>query len=257
MITKFFRKVFLILKIIVNKNFYYKIAKSQNHNKENIFLKKISKKLKNKSFIEIGFHHLEFNSIGLIENNFSGVLIDGGRKINCLIMKLIIFIINKNVKVKNYFITKENLTKIINKKKIGCISIDIDGNDYWIIKELLNSKIFPEIFVVEYNASFLNLPITIPYKKKFDRFKFDKTGFYHGASLKAFIKLFKKFDFKLVKTIDGVNAIFVNSKFSNLKYLKEITFTDAYKEGVLRNKWSRSRAKDQYKLIKNLPLKYV
>ncbi len=257
MIIKFFRKVFLLIKIIINKNFFYKIAKSQNNNKENIFLKRVSKKLENRSFIEIGFHHLEFNSIGLIENNFSGILIDGGRKINCFIMKLIIFIINKNIKVINYFITKENLIKIINKKKIGCISIDIDGNDYWIVKEILNNKILPEIFVVEYNASFLNLPITVPYKKNFDRYKFTNTGFYHGASLKAFIKLFKKFDFKLVKTIGGVNAIFVNSKFSNLKYLKEISFKDAYKEGVLRNKWSRSTAKYQYKLIKNLPLKYV
>ena len=64
------------------------------------------------------------------------------------------FIIDKNIKVKNYFITKENLIKIINKKNIGCISIDIDGNDYWIVKEILNNKILPEIFVVEYNASF-------------------------------------------------------------------------------------------------------
>ena len=257
MITKLFRKVFLLIKIIINNNFYYKIAKSQNSNKENIFLKKISIKLENRSFIEIGFHHLEFNSIGLIENNFSGTLIDGGRKINCFIMKLIIFLINKNIKVKNYFITKKNFIKIINKKNIGCISIDIDGNDYWIVKEILNNKIFPEIFVVEYNASFLNLPVTVPYKKIFDRHKFDNTGFYHGASLKAFIKLFKKFNFKLVKTIGGVNAVFVNSNFSNLKYLKEISFKDGYEEGVLRNKWSKSKAKDQFKLIKNLPLKHV
>ena len=257
MIAKFFRKVYFLIQVILNKNYFYKIAKSQNNNKENIFLKKISNKIKNKSFIEIGFHHLEFNSIGLIRNNFSGILIDGGRKINCFIMKLIIFLTNKNVQVKNYFITKENCIKIINKKKIGCISIDIDGNDYWIVKEILSNKIFPEIFVVEYNASFLNFPITVPYKKNFDRHKFDNTGFYHGASLKAFIKLFKKFDFKLIKTINGVNAIFVNSKFSNLKHLKEISFKDAYEEGVLRNKWSRSTAKDQYKLIKNLPLKFV
>ena len=172
-------------------------------------------------------------------------------------MKLIIFLINKNIKVKNYFITKKNFIKIINKKNIGCISIDIDGNDYWIVKEILNNKIFPEIFIVEYNASFLNLPVTVPYKKIFDRHKFDNTGFYHGASLKAFIKLFKKFNFKLVKTIGGVNAVFVNSNFSNLKYLKEISFKDGYEEGVLRNKWSKSKAKDQFKSIKNLPLKHV
>jgi hypothetical protein len=257
MITKFFRKVYLLIKIIINCNYFYKIAKSQNNNRENIFLKKISKKIDNRSFVEIGFHHLEFNTIGLIEKNFSGILIDGGRKINCFLMWLIVFLISKNVKVKNQFITKKNSIKIINKKKIGCISIDIDGNDYWIVKEILKKKILPEIFVIEYNASFLNLPITVPYKNNFDRYDYDSTGFYHGASLMAFIKLFKRYDFKLIKTIGGVNAFFVRSKLNNFKEFEELSFKKAYKEGHLRNKWSKITARDQFNLIKNLPLKYV
>ena len=257
MIAKFFLKIYFLIKVILNNNYFYEIAKSQNNNQENIFLKKISNKIKNKSFIEIGFHHLEFNSISLIKNNFSGILIDGGRKINCFIMKMIVFFINKNVKVKNYFITKKNSIKIINKKNIGCISIDIDGNDYWIVKEILTNNIFPEIFVVEYNASFLNFPITVPYKKIFNRFDKHSSGFYHGASLNAFIKLFKKYDYKLIKTIGGVNAFFVKKRNLNFKNFKELSFNSGYREGFLRNKWSETNAKTQYKLIKKLKFKIV
>ena len=42
MIIKFFRKVF-INKDYYKQNFFYKIAKSQNNNKENIFLKRFQK----------------------------------------------------------------------------------------------------------------------------------------------------------------------------------------------------------------------
>ena len=45
-----------------------------------------------------------------------------------------------DLNITNKFITRENINKIINEFKppndIGLLSIDIDGNDYWILKEL-------------------------------------------------------------------------------------------------------------------------
>ena len=41
-----------------------------------------------------------------------------------------------------------------NDGKLGVLSVDIDGNDYWILKKLL-IHFKPEIICVEYNASFL------------------------------------------------------------------------------------------------------
>ena len=257
MLFKSLKKIIFLSRILLDKKYFYKFCKSQNHNKENIFLKKLSKKIKNKSFIEIGFHYLEFNSVGLIEKGFSGLLVDGGRKLNILIMKIILFMINKKVNVKNFFVTKTNVKYLLKKRKYGCISLDIDGNDYWITKKILENGHFPDIFIVEYNASFLNFPITVPYKENFDRFEMHKSGLYHGASLMAFIKLFKKYNYKLIKTVGGVNAFFINSNFFNKNNLKELSFKQGYKEGFLRNKWSNSNAKHQYNQIKNLPFDKV
>jgi len=254
MLIKIFNKFFFIIKIFFNKKFYFKFAKSQNRNKENNFLKKISKNIKNKNFIEIGFHNTEFNCIGLIEKNFSGLLIDSGRILNVILMKLILKIIRKSkVKVIHMHIEKKNLKGIFYKPhNVGCISIDIDGNDFWIVKKILEIKVRPEVFLVEYNASFLHFPYTVPYDKNFDRFKKHKSGLYHGASLLAFNKIFNKYGYYLVKEIGGVNAFFCNKKIikkNNLKILNSLT---AYNEGEIRNKIHKKSANKQFEEIKNL-----
>ena len=256
MLVKIINKISLFFKILLNEEFFFAKCQSQNKNKESSFLKKISNKIKNKTFLEIGFHHLEFNCIGLIEKDFSGLLIDGGRKLNIISMKFILFLIRKKVEVSNLYITKKNIKKLINKN-YGCISIDIDGNDFWIVKEILENKFGPEVFVVEYNASFLDKSISTPYKKNFDRFDKHSSGLYHGASLNAFIKLFKKYDYKLIRNIGGVNAFFVKKKNLNFKKFKELSYNKGYREGVLRNKWSKTDAKTQYELIKKLKFKSV
>ena len=43
---------------------------------------------------------------------------------------------------------------------LGVLSIDVDGNDYWFLKELISTR--PSVIVVEYNASFGLEPVTVP-----------------------------------------------------------------------------------------------
>ena len=109
-----------------------------------------------------------------------------------------------------------------------------------------------EMIVVEYNASLLDKCITVPYDKNFDRHKKHKSGMYHGASLKAYIKLLSKHNYCLVKTIGGINAFFVKQKLLSKFNLVEISFNEAYEENTLRNKWSNTSAKDQFRLISEL-----
>ena len=78
MIKKISKKILFLFKFFFHPNYYFEIAKSQNNNEENIFLKSVAKHVKTKNFVEIGFHHMEFNCIGLMQNGFSGLLIDGG-----------------------------------------------------------------------------------------------------------------------------------------------------------------------------------
>ena len=87
MFIKFIKKINLFFKILLSQNYYFETCKSQNDNKENLFLVSLSELVENKNFVEIGFHHLEYNTIGLFKKNFSGQLIDGGSKINVFIIK--------------------------------------------------------------------------------------------------------------------------------------------------------------------------
>ena len=98
MIIKFINKIIFLIKFTFDSELFYKTSKSQNENRENIFLDYLSNFIVNKSFIEIGFHHLEFNCISLIKKNFKGLMIDGGRPINIFLLKFIIFMLKK----KNY-----------------------------------------------------------------------------------------------------------------------------------------------------------
>ena len=235
MLKKIFSKFFFILKVFFNNEFFFKFAKSQNKNKENNYLKKISKSIKNKNFIEIGFHNTEFNCVGLIEKNFSGLLVDSGRIINIILMRLILILVGKTkVKVKHIHIKRSNIKKILyNCPNIGCLSIDIDGNDFWIVKKILEIKVRPEVFVVEYNSSLLNFPYTVPYDENFERFKKHKSGLYHGASLTAFNKIFNKHGYYLVKVIGGVNAFFVKKNIIKKNSFKILNPIKAYSEEKL------------------------
>ena len=51
---------------------------------------------------------------------------------------------------------KDNIKSLIEKNvtnnKVGLLSLDIDGNDYWILNEIKNIK--PIIIIVEWNSLF-------------------------------------------------------------------------------------------------------
>jgi hypothetical protein len=248
-----FKRIIYLVRIFQNKNYYFTKTKSQNKNKENKFINELSNYISKKSFVEIGFQYNQFNCVSLIKKNFEGTLIDGGSKINHYIMHAILWWLNKKkIKVINKFINKKNVLELI-PREIGILSIDIDGNDYWILNTIIKNKIFPEIIIIEYNASFLDKKITIPYKENFNRHDEHISGWYHGASLSLFYNFLKTYNYKLIKTIGGANAFFVNNKIKNNK-IKSLKPKDCYQEGQLRNQWSKTNAYEQYNIIKNLPL---
>ena len=199
----------------INK-FEYRIT-SQN-NEDGIIDHIFSKVPNNRNFIEIGFGFYEFNSLNLIKKGWSGKLIDFNRD-NCLVLKKLLkfFFPNSDVSIVNKKVLKENINQIIseksdNKKKtIDFFSLDIDGNDYWILKELDLTNI--NVICCEYNHYLgNNVKKTIPYNPNH---KFNNDGC-HGASLKAFSELldFKGFNLIAVES-SGTNAFFVKKKFSH------------------------------------------
>ncbi len=107
------------------------------------------------------------------------------------------------------FITAENVQDIFRKYQVpdtfDLLSIDIDGNDYWVWKEITDYQ--PRVVVMEYNATIPpDESRTITYDPAF---VWDKTT-YVGAGLLALVKLGKEKGYTLVGcNRSGVNAFFV------------------------------------------------
>ena len=148
-------------------------------------------KIYNKTFIEFGVENYEeSNTRFLLEGfNWNGLVIDSQKK---------------NIDYINKIIANNKCSG-----KIGLLSIDIDGNDYWIWKAI--KIIDPSIVVIEYNARFGSKESkVIPYEESFDRTKTNMGNIYYGASLTALNKLGKKKGYSLVGTNkNGNNAYFV------------------------------------------------
>ena len=160
----------------------------------------------------------------------------------------------KNIQVIKRFINLNNLDDIFDMKKLGCLSIDIDGNEYWVLEKILSKKVVPEVIITEYNASFLDHEVTVPYDENFNIHKKHSSLWYHGASLSAFHKLLSKYNFVLVKVINGTNAVFVLEKLLQTTNLKKYSPLEIYEECQSRNKKGKNTAKEQFETIKHLPL---
>ena len=197
--------------------------------------------VKTKKFIEIGSESgLECNTTNILKYfNWSGVQIEGDKELynNAKIqLRKNLREKIKNIKLVNSFVTKKNINKIIKKnfkKEVDLLSIDIDGNDFWIWKEI--KCINPRLVVIEYNSFFgSRISCTIPYNPKFIWNHKNKKSYY-GASLKALEKLGKKKKYTLVGVDkNGVNAFFVRNALAKKINLKlknsEDVFVDNKRE---------------------------
>ena len=133
-------------------DFEYKIT-SQN-NEDGIIEYIFSKIPNTKNFIEIGFSFYENNTLNLIKNGWSGTLIDLHAKENILFKKFTKFFFPKSkIKVLTRKITKDNINYILETNlkisDVDFFSLDVDGNDYWILKSMTLSNF--KCICLEYN----------------------------------------------------------------------------------------------------------
>src|SRR5690606_28043915 len=92
-------------------------------------------------------------------------------------------------------------------KELDLLSVDIDGNDYWVLKEILK-EYTPRVIVCEYNA-YYKPPRRWVMKYNPDH-TWDGTS-YQGASLQSITNLCNGHNYALVATDSkGVNAFYVN-----------------------------------------------
>ena len=174
-----------------------------------------------KKFVEIGTQdYWESNTRFLLKSeNWSGILVDSSEKDIRKIKQQRIYW-QHNLKAYQLMITKENINQFLTDqisakdKDIGLLSIDIDGNDYWILEEI--NSIDPTIVVCEFNSIFGDIhKISVLYEKNFVRNKLHYSNLYFGASIKALISLMEKKGYFYIGTnSSGINAFFIKKHLS-------------------------------------------
>ena len=167
-----------------------------------------------KVFVEFGVEtYVESNTRFLLVNdNWSGLVLDGSRD-NIETIKRDPLYWQYNLKAVEAFITKDNINDLLRQNgvtgEIGLLSIDIDGNDYWVWERI--DVVNPAIIVAEYNSLFgAERAVTVPYDPTFQRAKAHYSHIYYGASLAALVHLANQrgYDFVGANTA-GNNAFFV------------------------------------------------
>ncbi len=194
------------------------------------------------TFIEFGFHPIQFNCISLAKRkDWSGLLIDGSAR-QVADAKAVL---PKHIEIVQSFLTLENIHFVRSKfERLGILSIDVDGNDYWFLKELIDLK--PTVICVEYNATFGLEPITVPYDPAFDRHAKHPTGWYHGASLTALAKVCAEHGYGLAAVSDaGANAFFTRDGNLDPK--------SAWRPNRLRYEYSGADQSAQWEAVRTLP----
>jgi hypothetical protein len=116
------------------------------------------------------------------------------------------------------FVTRENIDETLRAQvptpDVGLLSIDLDGNDYWVWQAIVSIQ--PRIVVCEYNSLFgATRAVTVPYDASFSRGRAHFSHLYFGASLLALCRLAsaKGYDFVGCNS-KGTNAFFVRSDVS-------------------------------------------
>jgi hypothetical protein len=107
-------------------------------------------------------------------------------------------------------VTRENINSVIQETRISAdvdlMSIDIDGNDYWIWDAI--DCITPKVVIIETHIEFGLRSIVVPYDQHY--MYPGRHPDYHGASPVAMAKLANSKGYRLVGSNDyGFNTIYV------------------------------------------------
>lgn len=141
------------------------------------------------------------------------------------------------VKAVQAMVTRENINDLLTANgfsgEIALLSIDIDGNDYWVFEAV--TAVNPAIVIVEYNFRFgPDRAVVVPYDPSFDRARAHPSQIYFGASLSALCGLAQRRGYTFVGCNDfGVNAFFVRSDLVT-DALDVVEVADGYRAGIFR-----------------------
>ena len=220
--------------------------------------------IQSKRFIEFGVqNYTELKTrFLLMHDNWSGLIMDGSQE-NMDYVKQDNICWMHDLKPVPAFITAENINTLIRDNgfdgEVGILSIDIDGNDYWVWKAI--SCVQADIVICGYNSRFgSERAVTIPYDPNFYRTEAHSSNLYFGASIRALTLLGQQKGYALVYG----NEIGSNLFFIRRELLNGVVYEKTVEECYVRAKYRRARdpqgklmllsIEDEEKLLEGLSL---
>jgi len=237
--NEYIRKLFHIevereKRCLLESDSKYKDPKNLNRFEFQIFSQSGQDGIINEIFRRIGASHRVFvefgvgagggmqnNTTNLLSQGWSGMWIEGNPHYFETIRKDLAFLIDRNkLTVVQNLVIKSNINTILRDQKIpkdlDLLSIDIDGNDIYVLEEILG-QYSPRVIAIEYNAYFPgNLNWKVDYS---DSRVWDERGIEFGASLAAFCELAARTEYQLVACdLTGSDAFFVRKDLIGDKF---------------------------------------
>ena len=161
----------------------------------------------NRTFVEIGASANEANAVLLADVlGWTGMFVDASTAESSALIKK--YASSDRVAIIEALVTPQNLVDILQSNScptnFDLLSIDVDGNDYWLWEAIGPFK--PRVVVIEYNSALGPITATV---KHYVSDSWDGTSDF-GGSVKAFAALGERLGYRLVHAEStGVNLFFV------------------------------------------------
>jgi hypothetical protein len=206
--------------------------RSYSQNDEDGVIAEIFRRIepKTRSFIEFGVGDgSECNTLNLLIGGWRGLWLEcDAERIHQIRGMFGTALSSGQLSVEMAAVTAENINDLLSSKGPeggpDLLSIDVDGNDYWLWNAL--TSILPRVVVIEYNARWRPpLAVTMRYNPD-HRWSLQS---HYGASLKALEQLGKTKGYNLVGCcFSGVNAFFVRQDLCGEKFCTPFTAENHY-----------------------------
>lgn len=220
--------------------------------------------IQNQTFIEFGVEDFSESNCRflLLNNSWQGFVVDGSRK-KIRRLRNSYYFWKYQLEAQAEFLDTHNINPVLARSgfngDLGILSIDVDGIDYYLLKEIHVFR--PRILICEYNAIFgPSRKISVPYDPNFARGEKHFSHLYFGASLAAFSFLAEQRGMSLVGTNRaGVNAFFVRNDLLG-KSLRKLSPEEAFTDSTARESRDLNGNLDfiggseRQKLIRGLPV---
>jgi hypothetical protein len=220
--------------------------------------------IENLLFVEIGVEdYAESNTRFLLVNDaWRGVIVDASDA-HARFLEESRLGWRTTVDAVTAFVDRDNVNGILQRSgvsgPIGLLSIDVDGNDYWLLEAI--DVVSPQIVVVEYNSLFgPERAVTVPYDPHFVRGEKHFSHLYWGASLAALARAAEAKGLALVAgNRAGNNAFFVRR--DSLGEIPERTVAQCWRPAQFRESRGPGGAltylsddAEKLRLLRELPL---